>query len=80
VVNLLIVLDINIALHMTTLNRKVKKIIIDNYLKGCMFTQNTGCNHPFDGFVDRLQNLCFSSPCYPSYRASDFFSSRTTSR
>jgi hypothetical protein len=26
-------------------------------------------DHPFDGFVDRLQSLGFPPPCYPSYGA-----------
>jgi hypothetical protein len=32
----------------------------------------TTCNHPKDGFVDRLQNLGLPPPCYPSYGALTF--------
>src|SRR5215469_6304883 len=30
-------------------------------------------HHPKDGFVDRLQRVDFSPPCYPSYKVSDFY-------
>ena len=38
----------------------------------CAFTLVTAwilAHHPFDGFVDRLQQFSFLPHCYPSYRA-----------
>ena len=37
-------------------------------------------NHPLDDLVDRLQDLGFPPPCYPSYEASGFYPGESTAR